>query len=120
MLQSPNRLRRPADVERVRQQGESRRHPYLILLVLPNELNVSRFAFIASRRVGKAVRRNRAKRLLREAVRHQLVKIAPGWDCVLIARPALLQAPFAEIETAVWQLLKRAKLLTVPEASKNN
>jgi len=113
MLQSSNRLRRPADVARVRQQGKSNRHPLLILLVLPNELNVSRFAFVASRRVGKAVERNRAKRLLREAVRHRLSNIAPGWDCVLIARPSMVKAHFTDVETAVAQCLKRAKLLIV-------
>lgn len=115
MLQSQYRLRRPADVERVRQQGEPRRHPFLILLVQPNELTCSRFAFVASRRVGNAVQRNRAKRLLREAIRGQLVNIAPGWDCVLIARPFLLQAATVEVETAVIQSLRRAKLLTVSE-----
>lgn len=115
MLQSTHRLRRPADVARVRQHGKSRRHPLLIFLVLPNELNVSRFAFVASRRVGKAVQRNRAKRLLREAVRLQLNSIAPGWDCVLIARPSLAKAHFVDVETAVRQCLKRAKLLTVSE-----
>jgi len=117
MLQSKHRLRRPADVKRVRQHGKSRHHPLFVLLVHPNELSVARFAFIASRRVGKAVQRNRAKRVLREAVRLQLDKIAPGWDCVLIARPTILQASFAEVETAVLQLLKRAKLLTVPETT---
>ena len=113
MLQSQYRLRRTADVERVRQQGKSRHHPLVILLMQPNELNVPRFAFIASRRMGVAVRRNRAKRLLRASVRQHLNEIVPGWDCVFIARPALLQASYAEVETAVLQLLRRAKLLTV-------
>lgn len=120
MLQSPNRLRRPADVERVRQQGDSRRHPLVILLVHPNDLNVSRFAFVASRRVGNAIQRNRAKRLLREAVRNHLPELLQGWDCVLIARPSLPQAQYAEAETAVLQLFKRAKLLIVPEPTETN
>jgi ribonuclease P protein component len=56
--------------------------------------------------------RNRVKRLLREAVRLHIDEIQPGWDCVWIARPQLSQAIFAEVETAVLQLLARAKLLT--------
>lgn len=111
MLHSANRLRRPADVERVRQQGRSLRHPLVILLVLSNDLETSRFAFVASRRVGNAVKRNRAKRLLREAVRLHQKQIAPAWDCVFIARPLLSQASYQETETAVLQLLKRARLL---------
>ncbi len=115
MLQSSHRLRRPADVERVRREGHSWRHPLVILLVHANSLDTSRFAFIASRRVGKAVRRNRARRLLRESVRLHLNEIQPGWDCVLIARSALPQASYAEVETAVLQLLARAKLLITPQ-----
>ncbi|NJN55041.1 MAG: ribonuclease P protein component [Anaerolineae bacterium] len=111
MLQSANRLRHPAEVKRVRQEGQSWRHPLLILLVQPNSLSTSRFTFVASRFVGKAVRRNRAKRLLREVVRDHLPDIQPGWDCVMIARSGLSEASYSEVDTAVYQLLHRAKLL---------
>ena len=115
MLQSQNRLRRPADIERVRQHGRSRRHPLIVLLVHQNDLDVTRFAFVAGRHVGSAVKRNRAKRLLRESVRRHLKEIAPGWDCVLIARTSLPQAKYHEVETAVLHVLRRAKLLIVSE-----
>lgn len=111
MLQPDNRLRRSTDLERVRRQGHSWHHPLAILLVQKNTCNVSRFAFIASRRVGKAVHRNRAKRLMREAVRLYLGRIKPGWDCVIIARATATDVTFLQMETAVSQLLRRAHLL---------
>ena len=74
----------------------------------------TRFAFTASRRVGKAVARNRGKRLLREAVRKQLGRIEPGWDCLFIAREATPTADFSAVEAAVSQLLVRASLLREP------
>jgi len=114
MLPQPHRLTRSADVTNVRRQGQSWRHPFCILITQRGEVEVSRFAFIASKRVGKAVVRNRVKRLLREAVRLHLDEIQPGWDCVWIARPQLSQASYAEVETAVLQLLRRAKLLVTP------
>jgi ribonuclease P protein component len=83
------------------------------LLVLPNEQTEVRFAFVVSKRVGNAVVRNRAKRLLREAVRLNLAQVEGGWDCVIIARPLLGEASFAETETAVMQLLSRAKITSL-------
>ena len=112
MLPKRFRLRHSADLERVRQQGQNWRHPLVILLVITNAHSVSRFGLIASRRVGKATVRNRARRLLREALRGHLDEIRPGWDCLFIARPPIAQATFAEVEAAVLQLLARANLLT--------
>lgn len=112
MLPKRYRLRRSADLERVRQQGQSWRHPLVILLVIRNAQAVSRFGFIASRRVGKATVRNRARRLLREALRCHLNEIKPGWNCLLIALQPITQATGAEVEAAVLQLLTRANLLT--------
>lgn len=111
MLPEPNRLRRVIDVKRVQRQGRSWRHPLLILLVLANSQSFSRFAVVASRRVGGAVVRNRTRRRLRDVIRGQLPSIAPGWDCVLIARHLSSQASFLELETAVLHILVRAQLL---------
>ena len=113
MLQSHYRLRRSSDLERVRQEGDIWRHPLIVYLACKNEQDTSRFAFVASRRVGNAVQRNRTKRLMREAIRQHLDDIESGQDCILIARPPIVQANFTEVETAVLQLLSRAKLLKV-------
>lgn len=113
MLPKQYRLRRSADLKQVRQFGRSLRHPLVIFLFRKNDRAVSRFAFVASRRVGNAVKRNRAKRMLREAVRRYLPVMEPGWDCVFIGRAPLAQAHFDDVDTAVTQLLRRAKLLKV-------
>jgi ribonuclease P protein component len=70
----------------------------------------SRFAFTASRRVGNAVSRNRAKRLLRAAVLANLSAIRPGWDCLFIARKGTPDAAYETVEMAVSQLLSRAEI----------
>ncbi|PID87189.1 MAG: ribonuclease P protein component [Chloroflexi bacterium] len=117
MLQLQNRLRRSADLKRVRQQGESRRHPLAILIVHPNGLEESRFAFVASRRVGNAVKRNRGRRLLREVVRLHMSHIKPGYDCIFIVRRATPEASYADAETAVLQVLRRLKLMVADSVS---
>lgn len=108
MLHRINRLRLAADVQRVRRQGRSWHHPLFVLLLLPNDLAVSRFGFVASRRVGNAVVRNRIKRLLRETIRRDLSYISTGWDFLFVARQPMATADLAETQTAVRQLLQRA------------
>ena len=80
----------------------------VVIRALPNKLNSSRFGFVVSRRVGKAVVRNRIKRLLREIVRHTPVK--PGWDIVFIARIPAAASGFADLDKTVGKLLFRAGL----------
>jgi ribonuclease P protein component len=105
------RLQSAADIQQLRQEGRHWRHPLALLFALPNQQEISRFAFSASRRVGHAVARNRAKRLLREAVRLHLDQVQPGWSCLFIAREATAAAPFPDVEAAVLQLLARAGLI---------
>lgn len=64
----------------------------MILFILPTGLAVARLGIAATRRLGGAVIRNRAKRLVREAFRRN--KPAPGVDVVVVPRPELLNAPF--------------------------
>lgn len=110
MLPKPHRLRQSADIARVKKQGRSNHHPLLILVVQENGLAASRFGFVASKRVGNAVVRNRRRRLMREAIRLHLPALRGGKDCLLIARQGNDSVTFAEMETAVSQLLHRAHL----------
>lgn len=110
-MQRRFRLRRSADFELLHQHGKRWRHPLLVLIVRANGRQDSRFGFSAGRRVGKAAQRNRAKRRLRESVRVRMDEIRPGWDCLLIARRPLIDAPFAEVAAAAAGLFQRAGLL---------
>jgi ribonuclease P protein component len=104
------RLRERNRFQQVREAGNSWAHPILVLCALPNDLPGSRFGFTASRRVGKAVARNRARRLLREAARQSVPNIEPGWDLIFVARPAIRGARFADVAEACRMLLRRAAL----------
>jgi ribonuclease P protein component len=74
-------------------------------------MEISRIGIIAGRSIGNAVRRNRAKRRIREVIRSILSIILPGWDIILLARKPIIDASFKEISSAVFTLLERADLL---------
>ena len=106
------RLRDDELFQRVKREGRSWPHLLLVLCVLPNGLDHSRFGFSVSKRVGKAVVRNRVKRLLREAARSRQGAISPGQDVVFIARRPIRGASFQEVDRTVEQLLRKTGLLT--------
>ena len=110
-MRSEERLRRQADFDRLRAEGLRFSHPWLRLSVLPNDLAHNRYGLVVSRRVGKAVQRNRLRRQMREAIRAVREDLQTGFDVVIIARPALVGQPFDHIRRIMSQLLVEAGLL---------
>ncbi len=116
-MQRKFRLTRSEDFKRVRQFGKSYAHPLVVLIARTNDEGRLRVGVAAGRTVGTAVKRNRAKRLMREAMRSLVPNIASGWDLILIARPALLSSTLTEIREALLILLRRAKLISPTDAA---
>jgi ribonuclease P protein component len=112
------RLTRSEDFKRVRRSGKSYAHPLVVLIVQTHDKPGSpvgqprlKIGVAAGRTVGTAVYRNRAKRLLREAMRSLIPDIASGFDLILIARPGLVSATLEETRRALLILLQRADIL---------
>jgi ribonuclease P protein component len=80
----------------------------IVIKVLPNELEFSRYGFSVAREIGKAVVRNRVRRLLKEIAR--LTNVKPGWDIVFIARPTAAAADYHQLKESMEKLLLRAHL----------
>jgi ribonuclease P protein component len=116
-VQHKYRLTRSTDFKRVRRTGKSYAHPFVVLMVQASEAPRARVGVTAGRSVGGAVQRNRAKRLLREAMRPLLPDLLPGWDLVLIARPALPTKSLQDIRQVITGLLRRAQIMSLPDES---
>src|SRR5579884_2786217 len=110
-MQRAQRLRKVAEFQRVRARRRSWAHPLLVLYAAENGSERSRVGVVAGRWVGKAVRRNRAKRRVREAVRERYAQLAPGYDLVWVVRQDLADTDHGTLVAAVEQLLRRARLL---------
>lgn len=111
-MQREQRLRSRKEFAAVYEKGRSFSNRLLALRVLPNALSHTRYGFSVSKRLGKAVKRNRVKRRLREAARS--LPVAGGWDVVVIARRPAAEADYWALRQALSDLLTRAGLQQRP------
>jgi ribonuclease P protein component len=103
-------LKKRAEFLRVSGAGRRAPTPSLILQAVAGENGV-RVGYTASKKVGNAVKRNRAKRRLRAAVREVLAPHAvAGHDFVLVARSATVDRPWDALRADLRGALKRLKL----------
>ena len=111
-------LTKPRQYALVYSKGRSWTSDLVVIKALPNGLALSRCGFSVSKRVGKAVTRNRVKRLLREILR--MISLEPGWDMVFIVRPTAAAVNYATLKRTVEGLLFRACLLAHIELGDDN
>jgi ribonuclease P protein component len=116
-VQRKFRLTRATDFKRVRRTGKSYAHPFVVLVIQASEIPRVRVGVTAGRSVGGAVQRNRAKRLLREAMRPLLPDLPSGWDLILIARPPLISKSLLEVRQTLKSLFRRAQIISFSNES---
>ena len=93
-----SRLTRRSEFLRVAGRGRKAARPALVLQALPQPEGPLRVGFTATKKIGNAVARNRAKRRLRAAARLTLAEAPPpGWDLVLIARDGTGSRPWDKL-----------------------
>jgi ribonuclease P protein component len=89
------RVRAHADYQQIYAHGVKVHSGAFTLFRAPNGRPVGRLGIAATRKLGGAVVRNRAKRLVRETFRHN--KLAPGYDIVVVPKRPLLDLSLADL-----------------------
>lgn len=106
-----NVLRKKSDFDTLYSKGKSAGDKYVVVFVKPNNLQFGRKAFLASKKVGGSVERNRARRLMKESFRALLPGDLVGYDIVVIARSTIKGTKEGEVEKSLKQALKKAGVL---------
>ncbi len=93
---------------RAYKKGRSFVSPYAVVYLLKNRRNNVRLGITAGKKIGNAVSRNRAKRVIAAAFRQILPQIPKGYDYVIVARTRILTVKSTVVAEAILKLLKSA------------
>ncbi|MCF0230467.1 MAG: ribonuclease P protein component [Parasporobacterium sp.] len=103
-------LRKKEDFNHIYKKGKSIPERYIVMFYRRNNLSYNRTAFLASKKVGNSVQRNRAKRLMKESFRLTECNIKNGYDIIFIARNTINGKGFKDVSRSLDNALRRGKL----------
>ena len=86
----------------------------LVLYARKNRTGINRVGITVSKKLGKAVVRNRVRRRIREIYRLNEDKFLPGWDIVIVARSRAVEVSFQKLTQSLLSLSEQAGILTKP------
>jgi len=106
-----DRIKKKWEFDKVYQNGRKVVNKDFVVYVLDNAQKKTRLGVTVSKKVGKSVKRNRVKRLIRESFRLSKNSILPGYDIVVVARKYAHRLSFHEAKESLESLWKDAKIL---------
>ena len=106
-----NVLRRKSDFSSIYKKGKSVGDRYVVLFYKKNGLPYNRMAFLASKKVGNSVQRNRARRLMKESFRLMDSDIPTGYDFIVIARNTISRKKCADVKKSLESAFSKTKVI---------
>ncbi|MGE5423284.1 MAG: ribonuclease P protein component [Ignavibacteriales bacterium] len=110
MPDSFTHIKRSKEYGRVYQTGKKFVGRFMVIYLVKNGLQINRYGIVASKKVGNAVVRNRAKRRLREVVKGLDMHLGKGYDVIFLARFGVQNAIFGDIVAESQKLMRKAGL----------
>jgi len=99
------------DYRRIYSRGKSVVTPQIVIYIFKNRLNKKRIGITTGKKIGNAVKRNRARRIIREAVRLLLPDMKEGFDLILVARGKTPFLKSTDIKECLLREFKKAGIL---------
>lgn len=109
MLQKKLRMNKKTDFKKVFTKGRSYTSKHVVIYIFQEQ--PVKFGIIASKKIGNAVKRNRAKRLLREIIRFNFSRLTKNCQMIFIARLGINGASYQEVERSVLSIWRRAGII---------
>ena len=100
-----------SDFRRIFNRGKSAVSPCVVVYCRKNRLGRNRLGLTVSKKIGKAVVRNRIRRRLREIIRLNGASLRQGYDLILVARSRAVSADYRRLETDVLNCCERLQLM---------
>lgn len=104
-------LRRKDDFTSLYKRGKSVGQKYIVLFYKKNHLSYNRIAFLASKKVGNSVERNRARRLMKENYRFLKNNLKHGYDLIFIARNTINGKKADDVKKSMVNALLKSNIL---------
>lgn len=95
------------DFRRVYSRGKSIVSPILVTYIIPNRMSVNRVGITASKKIGNAVKRNRAKRIIRAAFNQIKDSLNNEYDIVFVARGSTVSSSSNKVYNVMNKHLKK-------------
>lgn len=99
------RISKEKEFKEILKKGKRFEDGFFIVRVRENGLEEARLGFVLPKKLGKATRRNKLKRRIREIIRLKDIK---GWDIIVIAKREAMELDFSGIKTSIEGILRRA------------
>ncbi len=110
-MKNTQSLKLNKDFRRLYSRGKSFVSGYTVVYASKNRLGHSRLGLTVSKSTGKAVKRNRLKRLMRESYRLMEDRISPGFDVIIVARNRALGKTQAQIQRDIEYAMRKLELI---------
>ncbi len=114
----PNVLRNKKDFSSIYNRGKSVGERYIVFFYKRNGLSYNRTGFLASKKVGNSVTRNRARRLMKESYREIEETLAVGYDYIFIARNTIVNLKCADVKKSMEAAVRKAGVLKEKEGKR--
>lgn len=106
-----NVLRKKSEFSQIYNRGKSVGDRYVVLFYRENNLSYNRTGFLASKKVGNSVTRNRARRLLKESYRKISMNLPEGYDFIIIARNTICHKKCSDVEKSLLSAFMKTGVL---------